>query len=532
MSAIESLKSLGRKLGLGAPTSSDPKTQAYIDFNREKWGGHKGSERNGVVLVGLFSDRPAIHCYSYIANRLARRHGGVIRTFYFQKENIPDTAAVFASFGAEPGPALRILTADERARAAEQAGEIFRGLKTKWDAVNITIDGVMLGDMIVDTYIRYLAKPAVILDDPDLLATILDAVLIYQACRKYLATHKVLAVIPDHTVYTQCGILIRLATIERIPVYTIQYGPRFLVRKLDYQLRRGERRIQTLWPYYDYPGLFAALPPEEQECARERGRQGINDRLSGKIDQRILTNISAYDSHGGDRLLKDTGRPRVLVLLHDFCDAAHLYRNMLFPDFMDWSTYLLERAVKTPFDWYAKAHPNNRLRSRAAMNAANDRAVAELKERYPAVTFLPPTASNRQLVDEGIAAMFTVHGTAAHEFAYMGVRVVNSGENPHWAYSFNLHAKSLAELDACIANAADLPCKISKADVEEFFYMYYGYMREHGSSDVHPIDEKLVPQHEMADRSATSDVFEDFMRSATPERDAAIDRYLEAAIPR
>jgi hypothetical protein len=529
---IDQLKSLARQFGFGVPKSSDPKTQAYIDFNRAKWK-QTGSESNGVVLVGLFSDRPAIHCYSYITNYLARRTGGVIRTFYFQKGNVPDTVAVFDSFGAQAGPSFASVSPEDRERAERQTEEIVRGLKTKWDAINITIDGVMLGDLIVDTYIRYLAKPTVALDDPDLRATIRDAVLIYYACRDYLATHKVTAVLTDHTVYTQCGVLVRLATIERIPVYIISYGPKFLVRQLDYQLQRGERLIQTLWPYYNFRKLFAELPPDEQERARERGRQGITERLSGKVDSRILTGISAYDAHGGAApLLKQTGRPRVLVLLHDFCDAAHLYRSMLFPDFMEWSTYILERASKTPFDWYAKPHPNNRLRSRAAMNAANDRAVAELKERFPAVTFLPPSASNRHLVDEGIASMFTVHGTAAHEFAYMGVPVVNSGENPHWTYTFNLHAKSLEELDQFIANAGHLTCDLAKPQIDEFFYMYYTYMREHGGSATHPIDPNLISQQELADRSASSDVFDDFIRSATPERDAAIERYLDQAIPR
>ena len=103
MSLVAKLKSLGRSLGVGNATSSDPKTQAYIDFNRRKWAARRSDESKGVVLLGLFSWNPSIHCYSYIANHLAAQHGAAIRTFYFQKNNVPGTTAVFSSFGAEPG---------------------------------------------------------------------------------------------------------------------------------------------------------------------------------------------------------------------------------------------------------------------------------------------------------------------------------------------------------------------------------------------------------------------------------------------
>lgn len=525
-SLLTRLRHWGGSLG-GRGGSGDPRVDEYIAFNERRFGAQPGEESAGVVLVGLFSWYPSIHCYSHVATHLAARHGGAVRAFYFQKTKIPGTAAIFRSFGADLALTHAAATDEDRACAERKADEIFRGLKSNREVIQIAVDDVQLGDFIADTYIRYLARPTIQLDDPELRAAILDTLLIYHACRRYLAAHRVLAVIPDHTVYSQCGVLLRLATLAGIPVYMVNYSPRFLVRRLDYRLRPGERAIQTRLPYYRYRELFAALPPEQQARGREIARAALAQRLSGKVDAAILHGVSAFDAHSGERLLAETGRPRIVVLLHDFCDAAHLYRKMLFPHFMDWCHHLLSRAEETPYDWYVKPHPNNRLPARAAMNAMNDQCVKELQAKYPRVHFLPPSASNRQIVEEGVAAMFTVHGTAAHEYAYLGVPVVTAGENPQSDYRFCIHAQSIEEYDRLIAQAGELRCDIQKEDIEEFFYMYHHYFADTEGSDAHPIDPALCPWREIDARGGSPEFLDLCIRSASPERDRAVACYLD-----
>src|SRR5207248_665330 len=141
----------------------------------------------------------------------------------------------------------------------------------------------------------------------------------------------------------------------------------------------------------------------------------------GKIDDNVLRGISAYTGTGS-RIFQDSGeKPRVVVLLHDFCDSVHKYRDMLFADYYDWVHFLFERAGRTNFAWFAKPHPNNLLGDEKVV--INSAVIEELKKTFPHITFLDPKVSNRQMVNEGIRAVFTVHGTAGHEFAYMGVPV-------------------------------------------------------------------------------------------------------------
>lgn len=518
------LATLGRKLGFMTPEPLDPRMQAFIDWNRAKWSARPADEKNGVVLVGIFGWNPSIFAYGYVTNTLAEPHEAAVRSFCFQEKMSEGAKTLYASFGAELG-LTHEQAAPQRGLAEKQADEIFRALRTKADVLAIAIDGVRLGDLIYDTYLRYVPRHTVQIDDPELRAKILDTLLIYYACRNYLAAHRVLAVIPDHTVYSQCGVLIRLASLARIPIYFVYYNPAFLLTRLEFEAGA----IPTRWPYFRFREFFAELTPEEQQRARARAREALNARLSGAIDHKILANVSAYQPATAERLMPENGRPRALVLINDFCDGVHGYRRMLFDDCWEWMTHLLTRASETEFDWYVKPHPNVRLRGREHMNEVNRIAVEELKNRFPKITFLEASASNRQLVDEGICAMFTMHGTAGHEFAAMGVPVVNAGDNPHIAYPFNIHAQTVAEYDDLVRHADSLSVKIDPADVEEFFYMNYFHFAERHGAPVHPVDLTATPLAELDAKGTSPELFESFMKGATPEREAAVRAYILAA---
>ena len=500
----------------------DENTRRYIEFNRRKWPRDFPIDKDAVILVGLFDYRPSIHCYSYLTNYLARRTHSAIETFAFAQKISSVTEATYASFGARRG--LTYADAERfRAEAASQADAIFAGLKDKWDVLKITVDGVLLGDLIYDTYLRRDLKATIDLRSESHRAWITDAIAILRACREYFAHRQVRAIICDHTVYIQSGILVRLASLMNIPVYMLQFRSDFFVIRLDPELPEGNQSNARRWPYYKYRQLFAELTQEEQEAARAKARANLDARLAGKIDDNVLKGISAYTGTG-DKIFHDSGeKPRVVILLHDFCDSVHKYRDMLFVDYYDWVHYLFAQAGQTGFAWYAKPHPNNLLGDEKVI--INNAVIGELKKEFPHITFLDPAVSNRQMVDEGIRAVFTVHGTGGHEFAYMGTPVVNAGDNLHITYDFNLHPKSLEEYGRCIANAGSLELKIDKLQVEEFFYMHHYYFPERLAAKVHPIESTFLKAPDFQTRAMRSEAYLPFIQGATPERDKDVLAY-------
>lgn len=514
---MPTLKSLRNAVGRWLPGGETP-LQRYLALNRRHWAQDWPVREQAVVLTGLFDWKPVVHCYSYAANHLARRHGARIAAFDFGRHMPPEIEEVFASFGAPLELGWK-QAAPFQARAEAAAAEIFAGLRSKRDVVEIRVEGMLLGDLIYDTYLRFLSASTVELQDSRLRDFIRDALLIFFTARDFFARHQVVAVLADHTVYIGCGVLARLAAQQGVPLYHVYYTPSFFLERLEC----GVPGMPIRWPWWRYRELFAELPAAEQEAARERGRASLTARLSGQVQSAVLRSHSAYGAGAGARLLSTSDKPKILVMLHDFCDAVHVFRDLLFVDFVDWIYFLLSRAAQTPFEWYVKPHPNLRDPARAAMNATNDAMVAQLQRDFPRVQFLPPGASNRQLVDEGIDALFTVYGTAGHELAYLGVPVVNAGDNPHIAYTFNYHPKSLDEYAALIARAGSLPPPAAPGEIEEYHYMNYFYFPEQHASGATLVD-PAVANSEAGNRP---EIYDRFIADATPENEARVTAWFD-----
>ena len=168
----------------------------------------------------------------------------------------------------------------------------------------------------------------------------------------------------------------------------------------------------------------------------------------------------------------------------------------------------------------------------AQAEAGTRQVLAELRARFPHVHFLEPTVSNRQIIAEGVAAMFTIHGTAGHEFAYLGVPVVNAGDNQHIAYPFNIHPKNLSDYrDRCIAHADRLELSYSRQETSRNTFTWPIFTsRSNSRSAVNPMPAEFFESAEYRlpySRPETFDVIQrDLSAAEKQELTAYFDRQL------
>ena len=495
----------------------------FIRHNRRKYATASRSDSEAVVLVGQHGWLPSIYNFSLVATDIATRTGARIETFDFHNLRDPVSERMYRSFGA-----TRTLTWRDADRftkkAAALTGEIFPKLRTKWDVMRIQFDGITVGDVIYDTYLRQLVEATVKIDDPRLRKLIFGAAKIFCAAQEYFATRKVVAVLTWRTVYLKCGIITRLALVKSIPAYLLPYNRSFYLLSLDRTLSTGMCNPTKRFPYYRYRELFEKLSPAEQTEGRAKARAHLAKRLSGELDE-VLEGRSAYNAPTAERILAPTDKPKILILLHDFCDSVHSFRQMLFPDFYEWAKYTFARASETEFEWYAKPHPNS-LTSESK-NVLNKETIAALSAAYPRIRILDAGVSNLQLVQEGIAAAFTVHGTAGHEFAAMGVPVVNAGDNLHVAFDFNLNPASEEEYARCIERAGRLEHRVDQAQVEAFYYMHYFYFRENNCAEVNPIEAGWRSDPDFCKRSHPQTALSFFLKTETPEKMRKLTAYFD-----
>lgn len=513
----------------------DGATRALIRFNRRKW--KPQPKTDNVVLMGLFSWRPTMCAFSHAANHFAERTGARIEAYFFGRGMDPVVLEIYRSFGARLTLGWSSTTRHE-AQARQFADEALAAVRNSDDVFLIRFQDIVLGDLIYDSYIRYFYEATVRLDDPRLREIVEKTFLIALACEEYFARHRVTALFPYDAPYIESGVVHRFAIRHGVPIYALEYHP-FALHAMDTAMLAGDPADHRHWPsklplHRFAPEIFAGLDPEQQARGQEAARAALARHFQGIIADKVLAQYgapatsqgSAFSEPGSEAVFAKTGRPRMLVMLHDFCDAPNVYRWALFRDFDEWLEFLLTRAAQTDFDWYVKPHPNRHYDRR--MNEANDRITAELQRRYPHVHFLSPQVSNRQILAEGLDAMFTVFGTSAHEFAYHGVPVVTAGDNPQIDYTFNFHPRTREEYARLIRSADRLQIDIDRADIEKFYYLYHFHPYDRLPSGVSILPEEWLRLPNLGQLESSTESFRHFMKTDSPARDRKIADYIDA----
>lgn len=340
-------------------------------------------------------------------------------------------------------------------KAQVWANKTFSSLKSKEELVDLTLDGIVVGDLVYDTYLRFKPAPTVDLKDPFLLELLEWTFNLTSKIKRYLANHKIAAVVTTYTSYINHGLLVRIAADQYINVFALGVANQIVLgptKSFPYHVRN----------FHKYKEFFEGVTNKPE--AIEIGEKLISSRLKGQKDVATAYMIhSAYHaSESEKKVLQTNGKPKAIIMAHDFYDSPHVYGKMLFPDFYEWVCFLFDSAKNSIYDVYYKPHPNG--------TADNNKINESLRQANPHITFLEKGTSNLKILEEGIAVAFTVHGTVAHEFAYLGVPVVSAAANPHSAYDFNICPTTREELADYITGRT-LP-NLKNSDVAEFCYTH------------------------------------------------------------
>lgn len=520
---------------LGRGPGQDAAAQAFVRTNEKKW--PRLAPTDSVVLLGIFNWRPSICAYSYAANAFAARHHARIEAYYFGSGIDEETRRLYASFGASVTLGWEN-TRSHQTEARRLADSAFSGLRLKEDVFRIAFRDIVLGDLIYDSYLRYNYQPTVRLEDEALRQVIENAFLIALACAEYFAEHLVTTLLPYDAPYIESGIVHRFAVRHGVPIYAVEYNP-LTLHRMDGEMRPGDLGDHRHWPLkvsnrQPSPEIFSLLRPVEQQLGLEKARRALAEKFEGRLASTFQASYNAptaahmntFSATATEPVFENTGRPRILVMLSDFCDAPNVLRWALFPDFYEWLDFLSAQAARTEFDWYVKPHPNVHYDRR--MNEANDRTIAELKQRHPHLRFISSRTSNRQILDEGINAMFTVYGSSAHEFAYHGVPVVNAGDNAHSEFDFNFHPTTREEYARLIQTADRLQLAIDRTEIEKFYYLFNFWPYDRLPSGISMLPAAWSGSPDMVRLEASTAVFRHYVEVDSPDRDRQIAAYIEA----
>jgi hypothetical protein len=338
-------------------------------------------------------------------------------------------------------------------------------------------EGILLGDLIYDTYLRYAHRPTLDLHDPFVKELFVWGLRLVRGYRGVFASTKYSLFLTSYTSYLAHGIPARIALSAGVPVYAMGAPNQLVVKPtLDFPYHKRN--------FHKYREWLAALPASDKEMAVRNGHEGIRNRLGGNKDQ--ATFYMARSAYARDpalavsQLLPPKSKPVILVIGHDFFDSPHIYGQMLYPDFYLWLSAIAEGLATEDCEILLKPHPNG--------IAGNREIYEELKGKYPHLTILPARVSSLELAERGVDLVLTVYGTVAHELAYIGLPVLCSGENPHTSFSFSTTTLSEQSFLEYLRNPTAVPRPAAESDEIAAFYSVHNWRTTHGEMSHFPFN--------------------------------------------
>lgn len=435
----------------------DEQTKKFIRHNQEIWKELLGSEPEAEVLFELTDMQPNIISYSYLANILARKHDAKIMAYSFGENNWISRlhGKVYKSFNAKTFSYF--LTQSQSLELEKLFNEVYSSLKTKEDVFNLNVLGVWFGDLLYDFHLMTYKVPTVVINDDRFKESLKKALYQYIFWRDYFDNHNVKAINVTHCCYL-LAIPMRIAIQRSIPAYQCNFHGCYYMTK---------ERLWAYNGYYDYPQQFRELPDDKQKNGLKAAIERIEARFAGKVGvDMAYSTKSAYTNIRRDRVLSENNKIKILIAAHCFFDSPNGIGINLFPDFYEWLTFLGNISEKTDYDWYIKTHPD--------YLPGNTTIINEFINKYPKFTLIPAETSHHQIIDEGIDFALTVYGTIGFEYAALGVPVINASLcNPHIAYNFNIHPKTIDEYYNILMNLADQKLDINIDEVYEYYYMHH-----------------------------------------------------------
>jgi hypothetical protein len=378
-----------------------------------------GLESNGL------SDRKWAKLYSGFCDRVALRAAGFISPLR---------------------SALYLLRAWRMARAIRDVDQL----------AAVRMSGIAVGDLLIDSYLRYKPSPEVDVRDRYMVMVIRQALKNVDICRAYFARYRPDLFLTNYATYIHHGIAVRAALQAGVRVQA------FASSHQEFSIHVTPGHPTHTKPADGYRRDFLALP--DQAAKLKQAHDVLAGRMAGAIDPAIAyMKASAYT-------VQTTEVPDVkgaaVIFLHDFYDSPHGYRWMLFHEFYDWVRFTLRTLTEAGLPVFVKPHPNQ--------IAVSAREIARLQAEFPAARFISPKISNRQLVEAGMKCAITVHGSIASELAFLGIPTISAGDNPHVAFGFCKFARSregYRQLLLDFPRLADDPAAL-REEACMFYYMH------------------------------------------------------------
>lgn len=425
-----------------------------------------------IILVEFNAIFSSIISYSLVANFLSEKFNAKIIGFNVYNKNfikkifnfiLPySLPKVYYSFGVKKIIYIK--------RIKNNKSENYK-FRSKKEFLNFTVDGIIIGDLIYDSYLRQKYKSTIDLESNEFKKFLNSSIETFNFWNTYFKNNNIKAVIASHSVYN-LGFPVRIAVKNNIPAYMT--GISFLnlfnsKRIFEINANAYKEYYQNLNKEQKIEALDISKKIIEKKFNEQNGYANSTELYQSSTP--YVISDKKYETFGKIKkknILIKNNKPNILITAHCFYDSPHAVENLLFNDFYEWIVHLGNLSNETDYNWYIKKHPHT------ANKNLNNKTLRDINKKYPKLEILEENINNSELINEGIDLTLTVYGSVGYEFPYFDIPVLLASKNtPYEGYNFCLQPATIAQYDFYIKNLASTKYKVNKKEIYEFYFNRY-----------------------------------------------------------
>jgi len=384
--------------------------------------------------------------YSYICNSLIKYHSasiGLIKPYFIEnrlneilnffllKANLFHYK-IYNSFGK-----TFFINFKKNKITKKKYFKYLKSIKSNNDLLNFKIEGVLYGDLIYDSYLRFCGEHTVNLKDEKFINFFFKSIDYYFFCKSLFKNYNIKAVVLSHTVYLT-AVLGRIALKNNINFYCLGLGHCVSLSKKFFYIE----------DFKLYKSEFFQLKKNSKEKLILLGKKDLQSNIKGKASEG-LENLERSPFAGiiDKNVVSKNKKIKILVASHCFYDSPHVYGKFLFNDFYEWLVHLGKISEKTDYEWYLKIHPNKIYEKR------NKKILNNFLKIHKKFILVENNISHFSFIDK-IDYVLTIHGNIGLEYALFGVKVINGSpvRGRFSNFNFNLNPKSINKYDRILLN--------------------------------------------------------------------------------
>ncbi|MCF8067731.1 MAG: sialate O-acetylesterase [Desulfobacterales bacterium] len=349
--------------------------------------------------------------------------------------------------------------------------------KVRNNILQFNINGLVVGDILYDSYLRDTGSSTINYIDDKLINYIFQTIKYYEVYQRIFNNKSIVATILGHTVYNMYGMLAKVSIKNNVVVFGRKPGSSPLTIRQYFtpdDLKEHDRGINK--------DTFEYIYLNHKHKAIDFGINYFKNRHKGQMTSNTLQYLPGgygndkikYDIHELSTLLGiDPDKPTVFLMSHILPDSVHCDRGMLHNDYFEWLEDTLEIVSHIKHvNWVVKSHPENKH-----YQVKGD-VISELTNTYsnkhPHIVLAPENIKTSCIHD--IAhAIVTVRGTAAIEFSANGIPSITTGINSTYSsLGFTIEPKSRDEYIVILSNIDRLQ-KLDQEKIDRALTCCYCY---------------------------------------------------------